>query len=114
MSDFTLPIGSVTEVLDYSVGISNFADGSEQRRLMHNQQLVGFQCSSPEMNSAAAYKAYRDFFIRKYGSLSSFTFTSPLDGVEYTVRFDGGMTGSGNKGGRGERVVEFGLKRVTA
>jgi hypothetical protein len=30
---------------------------------------------------------YRDFILGKYGAFTDFTFTSPFDETEYTVRF---------------------------
>jgi phage-related protein len=32
-------------------------------------------------------ESVRDFFMGKYGALTSFTWTNPNDSVEYTVRF---------------------------
>ena len=89
MSDFTLMRESCTEILDYSVLISEFENGDEQRRLVHSYPLLGFKIKSPVLTKAR-YGTYRAFFVQKYGASNSFTFTSPFDDVEYTVRFEPG------------------------
>jgi hypothetical protein len=89
MSDFALAIESVEELLDYEVLESKFENGAEQRRLKHTSALIGWRCKSPAL-VLAGMTAYRDFFTGKYGSLTSFTWTSHIDGVEYTVKFSKG------------------------
>ncbi|OQB07450.1 MAG: hypothetical protein BWY21_01634 [Parcubacteria group bacterium ADurb.Bin216] len=86
MSDFTLARESCEEVLDYPVIISEFENDTEQRRLKHANQILGFRIRTPIL-TYDQLQDYRDFFIGKYGALTSFTFTSPFDYTEYTVRF---------------------------
>jgi len=86
MSDFALARESIEEVLDYSVLISEFDNGAEQRRLKRTNKILGFKIKSP-VSTKAQMQEYRDIFISKYGSYLSFTFTSPFDDVEYNVRF---------------------------
>ena len=86
MSDFTLARESCEEVLDYPVIVSEFENDTEQRRLKHANQILGFRIRTPIL-TYDQLQDYRNFFISKYGSLSSFTFTSPFNNTEYTVRF---------------------------
>ncbi len=86
MSDFELNRENCEEVLDYSVAVSEFENGVEQRRLKHSNKIIGFKIKSPIL-TFEQLQDYRDFFISKYGILNSFTFTSPFDNEEYTVRF---------------------------
>lgn len=89
MSDFALAHESVQEILDYNVLVSRFESDYEQRRLKHTSKVIGWKFKSPAL-TAAGMKTYRDFLISKYGSLTSFTWTSPFDSVEYDVRFTPG------------------------
>lgn len=86
MSDFALARESCEEILDYSVLVSDFENGTEQRRLRHSNKVIGFKIRTPVLTYAQQLE-YRNFFISKYGSLTSFTFTSPFDNAEYNVRF---------------------------
>ena len=86
MSDFNLARESCEELLDYPVIVSEFENDTEQRRLKHANKVIGFRIKSPVL-TYDQLQDYRDFFISKYGALTSFTFTSPFDNVEYTVRF---------------------------
>jgi phage-related protein len=88
MSDFTLSRQSIEESLSYNVLKSQFENGVEQRRLKGSNPIQRFTIESPELTKTQA-KAYRDFLISKFGELTSFTFTSPIDDTEYNVRFDG-------------------------
>lgn len=89
MSDFTLIREEIEEIFDYDVLVTEFENESEQRRLRHDKKLMGFKIKSP-WRTNTQMQQYRDFFISKYGGLTSFTFTSPFDNVEYNVRFEPG------------------------
>ncbi|MBM3210607.1 hypothetical protein FJZ33_00185 [Candidatus Poribacteria bacterium] len=86
MSDFALSRESIEELLDYTVLISEFENGAEQRRLKRTNKVIGFRIKTPVLTKEQMQE-YRDFFISKYGSYNSFTFTSPFDDVEYNVRY---------------------------
>jgi len=86
MSDFSLATESIEEVLDYPVLVSQFENRAEQRRLKFDKKIVAFKMKTPFLTKTKM-QAYRTFLINKYGPLTSFTFTSPFDDVEYTVRF---------------------------
>lgn len=86
MSDFALARESIEEILDYDVLVSQFENGAEQRRLVHENAVIGFKIRTPVLTKTQM-QAYRTFLIGKYGGLTSFTFTSPFDDTEYNVRF---------------------------
>lgn len=86
MSDFELAHESVEEVLDYNVLVSRFDGGYEQRRLKHDSPVIGWKFRSPALTKSGM-QSYRSFLVGKKGSLTSFTWTSPFDDVEYNVRF---------------------------
>jgi hypothetical protein len=86
MSNFALARESCEEILDYPVIISEFENDTEQRRLKHGNKVIGFKIASPAL-TYVQLQDYRNFFISKYGALTSFTFTNPFDNTEYTVRF---------------------------
>jgi hypothetical protein len=86
MSDFALARESIEEVIDYSVLISEFDNGAEQRRLKRTNRVTGFKIKSPVLTKTQMQE-YRDIFMAKYGSFITFTFTSPFDDIEYNVRF---------------------------
>ena len=106
MSDFALAIESVEELLDYEVLESKFENGSEQRRLKHTSALIGWRCKSPAL-TLTGMGTYRTFFTGKYGSLTSFTWTSHVDGVEYTVKFSKGSFRITREGGYYRVVWDF-------
>ena len=96
---FNLPILSAEETVDFNVLISEFSDGSEERRLANDQPVIGWKLTSPTLTKTE-YAAYRSALVGKYGSLSSFTWENVFDGVVYTVRFVAGSfrgTGAGVK-----------------
>ena len=76
----------IEEILDFDVIVSQFENQSEQRRLKGTRQLLGFKimCS---LATKAQMKAYRDYFVARYGAYEGFTFVSPFDDVTYNVRF---------------------------
>lgn len=98
MSDFVLKVMSVERKTNYAVARSDMEDGTNERRLLHEAQVDSWTLTSPALTTAQA-QAYLNFFSSKYGSLTSFTWTCPLDGVEYTVNFvDGTFKLSKDKG----------------
>lgn len=111
MSDFALARESIEEILDYDVAVSQFSNGWEERRLLSNFKLLGFKIKTPALTKTQM-QAYRNFLIDKYGALTSFTFTSPFDDTEYTVRFEPGSFKSVFAGGYFECSFEF--QRVQA
>jgi len=89
MSNFALRRESIEETVDYNVAISQFENDVEQRRLKHANKIIGFKITTPIMDYTTL-QTYRNFVINKYGALTSFTFTSPFDNVEYSVRLEPG------------------------
>lgn len=89
MSDFSLAHESVQEILDYNVLVSSYEADYEQRRLKHTSPVIGWKFKSPAL-TYSGMTTYRSFLTGKYGSLTSFTWTSPFDNTEYDVRFTPG------------------------
>lgn len=87
MSEFSPKIQEFEEILDDRVIVSEMEDGSEQRRPRAAGAVTGFRIMSPPMTKAQA-DTLRAFWVSKKGRLIVFTFTSPNDGLEYSVRFD--------------------------
>lgn len=87
MSDFNYnPDYVLDEVVEYKTLVSEFENGAQQRRRKWSNPLRKWTLrfrnrTLSEMNNI------RDFFMNKYGSFDSFTWTNPNDSVEYTVRF---------------------------
>jgi len=109
MSDFALAVETTEELLDYEVLTTKFDGGTEQRRLRHDEELIGWRLQSPAL-SYAQMIIYRDFFKGKYGSLTSFTWTSRIDQVEYTVKFSRGSFRV--KRAKGEFRVSWDFERI--
>lgn len=86
MSDFALKREKITQQFDFAVIVSEFENGSEQRRLQHANKVIGFKVETPPL-TYDQFQAYQSFFISKYGALQKFTFTNPFDNTEYNVRF---------------------------
>lgn len=88
MSDFSYTPDFVVEgKINYKTQVTQFESGTEQRRKKwanpKRQWTLHYKNrTSTEMSNV------RTFFAGKYGAYSSFTWTSPLDSTEYTVRFD--------------------------
>lgn len=85
MSDFELARARIEAVYDDSVLISKFENESEQRREKVDADLISFKITSPPL-TLSGFASYRSFYTARR-SLTSFTFTSPFDSTEYTVRF---------------------------
>ncbi len=113
MSEFTLSRESIEELLDYDVIIcgdgQGFENGSEERRLKNTAAIIGFRIKTPALTKTQM-QTYRSFLISKYGSLTSFTFTSPFDDTEYNVRFVPGSFTTTYAGGFFQCSFDF--KRV--
>lgn len=106
MSDFELRRESIEERLDYSVLVSEFENGVSQRRLRHPKKVIGFSIKTPPLTYAQMTE-YRNFVVTKYGALTSFTFTSPFDGVEYDVIFEPGSFRTSFAGGVYQCTFQF-------
>jgi len=98
VSDFALARESIEEIPDFNVIISEFENGSEQRRLRHARPVGSFKITTPVLTKDQML-AYRNYFTNHYGALNSFTFTSPFDNVQYTVRFEPGSFSNKYEGG---------------
>jgi len=87
MSDFTIaPDFTVEEEIAYNTLTTQFENGVEQRRAkwstpMRKWRLEFRYKTATEKDSLVSY------FTGKLGSLTSFTWTNPIDSTEYTVRF---------------------------
>jgi len=75
-----------TEEIAYNVITTDFENGAEQRRLKSENPKTIFTINffPKTLTEATAIKA---FFKARQGSYDTFTFTNPLDSVEYTVKF---------------------------
>jgi len=109
MADFTLRRESTEEIRDYNVEESEFENKAEETRLLTSGVLLGWKIKSPALNYTQL-QSYISFFNSKYGSLTSFTFTSPIDGNTYNVRFAKGGIKTTFIGGAFQ--CEFSLKRI--
>jgi phage-related protein len=108
MSDFALAVAEVEKTPNYAVAQSDMEDGTNERRLLHESPVCSWKVTSPVLTAEQA-QTYQDFFDSKFGALTSFTWTCPLDGVEYTVNF---IEGSFRiKKSRGEIRVEWEFER---
>jgi len=104
VADFTLAREKVEEVFDYPVLITQFSDGSEQRRLAHAGKIISFHVVSPALTSTG-YAAYRSHFVGQTGPLTAFNFVNPNDGLTYSCRYEPGSFRTRFAGGY--RVCEF-------
>lgn len=87
MSDFNYnPDFVVDETVQYKTLISEFENGVEQRRRKWANPLRKWTLRF-QQRTKTEMENIRDFFMGKYGALTSFTWTNPNDSVEYTVRF---------------------------
>lgn len=89
MATFTLGIHHFGEAPTYPVLISEFGDGTEQRRLVSTNKNVIYDCTSPTLTEIKIDE-YRDFFDAREGEFESFTWASPTG--DLTVRFQGTMS----------------------
>ncbi len=86
MGNFVLRRESIEESLAYSVLLTEFEDGAEQRRLKHPNKVIAFKIESPALTKAQMQQ-YRNHFMSQYGALTYFQFVSPFDNVTYNVRY---------------------------
>lgn len=86
MAQFSFARARIEEVLGYPVAISENENLSEQRRLLSTKVLLGFTIDSPNL-TAEQMAEWQEFYQDQHGPLDAFEFTSPFDGVTYTVRF---------------------------
>lgn len=87
MSDFTwVPSYTFTETIEFNTIISKFENGAEQRRPNRTRPIREWKLLFKN-KSQAVYEAIIAFYISKKGQYQSFTWTSPNDSKEYTVRF---------------------------
>lgn len=76
-----------TESTLTNIMIAEFESGVEQRRDKWGRTKKRFQINFPVMTKAEV-EAIRDFYVSKNGSLDTFQFTNPIDGITRTVRFE--------------------------
>lgn len=88
MAEFTeTPDFVFEEEIGFNTLVSQFENGVEQRRATRANSIRRFNLAFRN-RTLAEMEAVRDFFLAKYGKLTSFTWSNPNDSVEYTVRFD--------------------------
>lgn len=88
MSDFTwVPHYVLTRKVKFVTVISEGEQGKERSRSKRTSGIYGFSLRFNNLTPAQA-NAMWDFYILKKGRNTSFTWTNPLDSVEYTVRFE--------------------------
>ena len=109
MTAFTLSREQLQQMLRFPVAVSRFENGVEQRRAITANPERTFRIRSPKLTPAGA-KTYEDFIIGQFGPLTQFTFTYPIDGTTYNVRFDAESFNTTYQGGT--CVCEFAFVRV--
>ena len=111
MADWTPKRETITRTLDRNVAITEFENTVEQRRLISDQILSGYKVQTPNMLPAQA-KTYSDFFLSKFGALTSFTMPDPFNaGADVRVRFVPGTWTESYAAG--VMRITFELKRVS-
>lgn len=105
MSDFELRKARITAVYDDTVLASTFENEAEQRREKVDRDLIGFKIQTPAL-TYSQFQSYLSFYTSRR-SLTSFTFTSPFDNTEYTVRFVKGSFESSFQDGHYRCSFEF-------
>ena len=109
MADWTLPLESTEEERDYNVEQSKMENKVVESRLISAGVLIGIKCKSPAL-TYTQLQFYIAFYNSKYGSLTSFTFTSRIDGQDYVVQFVRGSFKTSHSGGVFQ--CEFALERI--
>lgn len=71
-----------------NVQITEFENGVEQRRDFWGGKKKKRFTVNFKVNSLSEIKEIEDFFESQQGPLATFSFTNPLDSIEYTVRFE--------------------------
>jgi len=70
-----------------NVQIVEFENGVEQRRDVWGGKTKKIFDIQFNVNSKAEIVAVHDYFVNQLGPATSFSFTCPIDGNTYTVRF---------------------------
>jgi hypothetical protein len=109
MDEFTLALEMSEEIRDYNVAETQYENQASEMRLITDATLIGFTCKSPALTNAKLQN-YIDFYDDQKGSLTTFLYTSRMDGVQYAVRFEKESFKANNSSGVFQ--VEFRLKRV--
>ena len=87
MSDFTIiPDNSIDESIEFDVMMTGFENAVEQSRRRSLYPRRNWTLGTKN-RTWTEIKVLIDFFTSKSGNYSSFTWTSPNDRIEYTVRF---------------------------
>ena len=87
MADLSLkPDFTFVKKGNYKTIISEFENGVEQRRPRWGATLREWQLQFRN-RSASDVSTIQTLFDTKLGAYASFTWTNPLDSVDYTVRF---------------------------
>ena len=87
MADFILvPNNTFETTLEFNTLISDFENGSEQRRSKWSSQRRSWHLIYANRNSTEL-ATIKTLFESKLGAGTSFTWTNPLDNIDYTVRF---------------------------
>ena len=109
MVAFTLAAESKEDAGEFSVAISVFENGVEQRRLIYDGITGTVRLESPLL-TAAGLANYVDFYNTQKGSLTAFTWDSDFDDNTYNVRFTGPLVKSF---ARGTFRCSFGFKLLS-
>jgi len=72
---------------DFNTVVSEFENGTEQRRAKWSSDLKTFECEF-DNRPKSDFTTLQAFFEARQGKYEAFEFTNPLDDVTYTVRFD--------------------------
>ena len=87
MSDFTFkPDYAIEETVQFKTMVSEFENGTEQRRRKWANPLRRWSLKFRNRNTSDL-NAIKNFFTSKFGAANQFTWTNPNDSVEYVVRF---------------------------
>ncbi|MFH0879369.1 MAG: hypothetical protein V2A34_06615 [Lentisphaerota bacterium] len=100
--DFTIvaKTGGIKINRSYDVGITPYGQGSEERRLLSEGELVSIDVTTPPL-SPDEYEDLKEFYDGEVGPLGTFTIYDPglATPTEMTVRFDGPIGISEMSGG---------------
>lgn len=87
MADFTLaPDYTFTKETNYKTLVSQFESGVEQRRSKWTAPVRTWKLQYKNRD-ATDLGTIQTLFDAKLGAYQSFTWTNPVDSVDYTVRF---------------------------
>ena len=88
MSDFNwIPSNKIEEETQYVTLVTEFENGVTQRRSKRSQPDKIWRLPFINIPKATAQEI-QSFFNGKKGRAESFTWTNPIDNIEYTVTFD--------------------------